>query len=155
MGQSWGYLKDDKGMLIKDKNGKLILDPKADVRLLPNGGGYLYTRKAMRKLIDMFKPLCETLILVTHVKDKTIKKNGEEVSEMSIDLAGKTADIVCGEADAVGMIYRDGNKTYLTFEGGENTIREARPLHLRGKKFLIAESNDKNEVTFNTTGIFI
>ena len=109
----------------------------------------------MRKLIDMFKPLCETLILVTHVKDKTIRKNDEEVSEMSIDLAGKLGDIICGEADAVGMIYREGNKTYLTFQGGEGTIREARPLHLRGKKFLIAESNENNEVTFNTSEVFI
>lgn len=156
MGQSWGLLKDAKGMPVKDpKTGKTMVDPKADVRLLPNGSGYLYSRKAMRKLIDMFKPLCETLILVTHVKDKTIKKNDEEVSEMSIDLAGKLSDIICGEADAVGMIYREGNKTYLTFEGGEGTIREARSPHLRGKKFLIAESNENNEVVFNTTGIFI
>lgn len=156
MGQNWGYLKDAKGMNIKDpKTGKFIPDPKADVRLLPNGGGYLFTRKALRKLLDMFKPLCETLILVTHVKDKAVRKDGEEVSELSIDLAGKTADIVCGEADAVGMIYRDGNKTYLTFEGGEGTIREARPLHLRGKKFLIAESNENNEVKFNASEIFI
>lgn len=103
----------------------------------------------------MFKPLCETLVLVTHVKDKSIKKDGEEISEMSIDMAGKLSDIICGEADAVGMIYRNGNKTYLTFEGGEGTIREARPLHLRGKKFLIAESNADNEVKFNTDGIFI
>lgn len=115
----------------------------------------MYTRKAMRKLIDMFKPLCETLILVTHIKDKTIKRNDEEVSEMSIDLAGKLSDIVCGEADAVGMIYREGNKTYLTFEGGEGTIREARPLHLRGKKFLIAESDTNNEVKFNVSEVFI
>lgn len=156
MGQSWGLLKDSKGIPIKNpKTGELMIDPKADVRLLPNGSGYLYSRKAMRKLIDMFKPLCETLILVTHVKDKTVRKNDEEISEMSIDLAGKLSDIVCGEADAVGMIYREGNKTYLTFEGGEGTIREARPLHLRGKKFLIAESNDNNEVTFDASKIFI
>lgn len=156
MGQSWGYLKDDKGMFIKDpKTGKFIEDPKADVRMLPSGSGYLYTRKAMRRLIDMFKPLCETLILVTHIKDKTIKKDGEEVSEMSIDLAGKLSDIICGEADAVGNIYRQGNKTYLSFEGGDNTIREARSPHLRGKKFLIAESDENNEVKFNTNGIFL
>ena len=156
MGAKWGFLADAKGMPVIDpKTGKPMLDPKADVRMLPKGSGYLYTRKAMRKLIDMFKPLCETLILITHVKDKTIEKNGEEVSEMSIDLAGKLGDIVCGEADAVGMIYRKGNKTYLTFEGGEDTIREARPLHLRGKKFLIAESNENNEVEFNTSEVFI
>lgn len=156
MGMGFGYLKDNKGINIKDpKTGQFIPDPKADVRQLANGAGWLYMRKAIRKMIDMFKPLCETLILVTHVKDKTIKKDGEEVSEMSIDLAGKTSDIICGEADAVGMIYRSGNKTYLTFEGGENTIREARSLHLRGKKFLIGESDANNNVKFNTEGIFI
>ncbi len=155
MGQSWAILKDSKGMPLKDKTGKFIPDPKADVRMLPNGSGYTYLRKAIRQCLDMFKPLCETLILVTHVKDKAIKKDGEEISEMSIDLAGKLSEIICGEADAVGMIYRRENKTYLTFEGGEDTIREARPLHLRGKKFLIAESNDKNEVKFDSSQIFI
>lgn len=156
MGQSWGYLKDNKGMLYKNpKTGQPVLDPKADVRLLPNGAGYLFTRKALRKLIDMFKPLCETLILVTHVKDKAVNKNGEEVTEMSINLMGKAADIICGEADAVGIVYRDGNKTYLSFEGGDNTIREARSPHLRGKKFLVGESDKDNNVTFNSSEIFI
>ena len=106
-------------------------------------------------MIDMFKPLCETLILVTHVKDKQIRKDSQEMSEMSVDLAGKAADIICGEADAVGYLYRDGNKTYISFEGGDNTIREARPIHLRGKKILVAESNENNEVKFDTSKIFI
>ena len=132
-----------------------MIDPKADVRQLANGAGWLYMRKAIRQLIDMFKPLCETLILVCHVKDKQIRKNGEEMSEMAVDLAGKTGDIICGEADAVGYLYRDSNKTFISFEGGDNTIREARPLHLRGKKIQVAESNDNNEVVFDTSKIFI
>lgn len=156
MGSGWGLLKDSKGLAVKDpKTGQLALDPKADVRLLPQGGGYLYMRKAIRKLVDMFKPLCETLILVTHTKDRQIKKDGQEMSEMAVDLAGKTADIICGEADAIGLIYRDGNKTYVSFEGGDNTIKEARCPHLRGKKILVAESNDNNEVVFDASKIFI
>lgn len=156
MGSQWGWLKDAKGMPAKDpKTGKFIPDPKADVRTLANGGGYMYTRKAIRYLIDMFKPLCETLILVTHIKDKQIRVNNEEMSEMSIDLAGKLSDIVCGEADAIGMLYRQGNKTFLSFEGGDNTLREARCPHLRGKKILVAESNDNNEVKFDASQIFI
>lgn len=112
MGAQWGLMKDIKGLPIKDpKTGKTMVDPKADVRMLPNGSGYLYLRKAIRQLIDMFKPLCESLILVCHVKDKQVNKNGQEMSEMAVDLAGKSADIVCGEADAVGYLYRDGNKT--------------------------------------------
>ena len=156
MGQGWGMLKDAKGMPAKDpKTGRFMPDPKADVRMLPQGSGYLYMRKAIRKLIDMFKPLCETLILVTHVKDKQIKKDGQEMSEMAVDLAGKTADIICGEADAIGLIYRDGNKTFVSFEGGDNTIKEARCPHLRGKKILVAESNDNNEVVFDASQIFV
>ena len=156
MGSNWGYVIDQKGMVVKDpKTGKLMIDPKADVRQLANGAGWLYMRKAIRQLIDMFKPLCETLILVCHVKDKQIRKNGEEMSEMAVDLAGKTGDIICGEADAVGYLYRDSNKTFISFEGGDNTIREARPLHLRGKKIQVAESNDNNEVVFDTSKIFI
>ena len=156
MGSGWGLLTDSKGMPVKDpKTGKFVVDPKADVRQLANGAGYLYLRKAIRQLIDMFKPLCESLILVCHVKDKQIRKNGEEMSEMAVDLAGKSADIICGEADAVGYLYREGNKTYLSFEGGDNTIREARSPHLRGKKLLVAESNENNEVVFDTTKVFI
>lgn len=41
MGSAWGYKKDAKGINIKDpKTNKPIIDPKADVRLLPNGAGY-------------------------------------------------------------------------------------------------------------------
>lgn len=155
MGASWGLLTDTNGIPIKDKQGRFVINPKADVRQLPNGSGYLYYRQALKQLIDLFKPLCDTLILVCHVKDKQIRKNGEEMSEMSVDLAGKSADIICGEADAVGYLYRDGNKTFLSFEGGDNTIREARPLHLRGKKILVAESDENNNVTFSSSQIFI
>lgn len=156
MGAGWGYLKDNKGNNVKDKTtGKFVPDPKADVRQLPNGAGYLYMRQAVRKLIDMFKPLCESLILVAHVKDKQIKKNSEEMSEMTVDLAGKLGDIICGEADAIGYIYRDGNKTFVSFEGGDNSIREARPLHLRGKKILVATSDENNDITVDMSKIFI
>lgn len=154
MGQGWGMLKDAKGMpVIKD--GKTIPDPKADVRLLPNGAGWLYCRAAIKEIIDMFKPYCETLILVAHVKDKQIKREGKEMNEMSVDLAGKTADIICGEADAIGLIYREGNKTYISFEGGDDTIKEARPLHLRGKKFCVAESDEQNNLKIDMSQIFI
>lgn len=156
MGAQWGAMKDSKGMPVKDpKTGKVMIDPKADVRQLPQGSGYLYLRQAVRKLIDMFKPLCESLILVAHVKDKQIKKNGEEMSEMAVDLAGKLGDIICGEADAIGYIYREGNKTIVSFEGGDDTIREARPLHLRGRKIEVAHSDENNEVHVDMSKIFI
>ena len=116
---------------------------------------YLYLRKAVRELIDMFKPYCDTLILVGHIKDKQIQKNGTEMNDMSNNLAGKLSDIICGEADAVGYISREGKNTIISFESGDNTIREARPLHLRGKKFIVATSDDSNNVTVDMSKIFI
>lgn len=157
MGASWGIMKDPKNPLLnlKDKNGKFVPDPKADVRILPNGSGYLYLRMAVKELVEMFKPYCETLILVAHVKDKQIQKNGEEMSEMSVDLAGKLSDIICGEADAIGYIYRDGKNTLISFEGGDSTIKEARPIHLRGKKFVVITSDDNNNLKIDLSKVFL
>lgn len=117
-----------------------------DVRTLPNGSGYMYLQQAVRKVIDMFRDLCDNFILIGHLKDKMINKEGEELSEMSLDLVGKLANIICGEADAVGYVYRKKNETHLSFEGGDNSVREARAPHLRGKNIVIAESDDNNNI---------
>ena len=126
-----------------------------DVRLLPNGSGYMYLRQAVRKVIDMFRRLCDNFILIGHTKDKMIDKEGQEMTEMALDLVGKLGDIVCGEADAVGYIYRKKNETIISFEGGDNTVREARAPHLRGKKIVVADSDDDNNVTVYWDRIYL
>lgn len=127
----------------------------ADVRTLPNGAGYTYIRQAVRKVIDIFRPLCDHFILVTHTKDKMINFEGTEMSEIAVDLTGKLGDILCGEADAVGYVYRKKNQTIISFENGEGTIREARALHLRGKKIVVAESDENNNITFHMDRVFV
>lgn len=126
-----------------------------DIRTLPNGSGYLYIRQAVKKVIDMFRGLCETLILVAHTKDKQINFEGQEINEMTLDLTGRLGDILCGEADAIGYVYRKKNETIISFEGGENSVREARPIHLRGQKIVIAESDENNNLTFHWDKIFL
>ncbi len=154
VGVNWGFKRDANNQIIR-VNGKPVPDPRADVRTLPNGAGYLYLRKALKEVVHMFQPFCETLILICHVKDKQIQMNDVESTELVVDLAGKLSDIICGESDAVGFIYREGNKTMLSFEGGAGHIREARPLHLRGKKFVIGESDKDNNLKMNLSQIFI
>ena len=154
MGATWGYKKDSIGNILLE-NGRKVVDPKADVRQLPNGAGYLYMRQALKEMINMFRPLCDTLILVCHVKDKQIKKNDEETTEMVVDLAGKTGDIICGEADAIGYVSRQGNKTLLTFKGGDNNIRGSRPLHLREKVFEVASSDEDGNLKVDMSKIFL
>lgn len=126
-----------------------------DIRTLPNGSGYMYLRQAVRKVIDMFRNLCDNFILIGHTKEKMINKEGEELSEMALDLVGKLGDIVCGEADAVGYVYRKKNETIISFEGGDNSVREARAPHIRGKKIVIAESDDNNEITVHWDRIYL
>lgn len=155
MGANWGFKLDKNKLPIYDANGQKVIDLSADVRTLPNGAGYLYLRQALKELITMFVPLCETLILVCHTKDKQITMNGEEQKGMDVDLCGKMSDIICGEADAIGYVFRSGKQTILSFEGGDNVLREARPLHLRGKRFVVAESDDNDNLKVDMSKIFI
>lgn len=126
-----------------------------DVRTLPNGSGYMYLQQAVRKVIDMFRDLCDNFILIGHLKDKMINKDGEEMSEMSLDLVGKLANIICGESDAVGYVYRKKNETRISFEGGDNSVREARAPHLRGKNIVLAESDDNNNIITHWDRIYL
>lgn len=118
-----------------------------DVRTLPNGSGYFYLRQAVQKVISMFRELCDEFILIGHVKDVMIDNNGEELSEMALDLVGKLSSIVCGEADAVGLVYRKGNETHISFKGGDGTIKEARARHLQGEDIVIATGNEDKTIT--------
>ena len=153
-GVNFGYKRDKNNNLIR-KDNKPVIDPKADVRQLPQGAGYLYLRNAIKETIDMFVPYCETLILVCHVKDRQIQENGVESTKLAVDLAGKMSDIVCGKADAVGYIFRKGNQTLVSFEGGSGDLREARSKHLRGKQFVIGESDKENNLVMDLGKIFV
>ena len=119
-----------------------------DVTTLPRGAGYKYLRDAVKKVIDMFKELCDEFVLVGHVKDSITEKDGGEVSAREIDLVGKLGKIVCGMADAVGYVYRKGNETHISFKGGMNdTIMEARAKHIAGKDIVIATGNEDGDIT--------
>ena len=74
---------------------------------------------------------------------------------MQLDLAGKLSDIVCGEADAIGYVYRKKNQTIISFKGGDNTISEARATHLKGKNIVIAESDEENNISIYWDKIYL
>jgi len=119
-----------------------------DVTTLARGAGYKYLRDAVKKVIDMFKDLCDEFILVGHVKDSITDKDGQEVNAKEIDLVGKLGKIVCGMADAVGYVYRKNNETHISFKsGGDGTIMEARARHIAGKDIIIATGNEDGSIT--------
>jgi len=119
-----------------------------DVTTLARGAGYKYLRDAVKKVIDMFKELCNEFILIGHVKDSITEKDGQEVNAKEIDLVGKLGKIICGMADAVGYVYRKDNETHISFKsGGDGTIMEARARHIAGKDIVIATGNPDGSIT--------
>ena len=119
-----------------------------DVTTLARGAGYKYLRDAVKKVIDMFKDLCDEFILIGHVKDSITDKDGEEVNAKEIDLVGKLGKIICRMADAVGYVYRKDNETHISFKsGGDGTIMEARARHIAGKDIIIATGDENGSIT--------
>ena len=119
-----------------------------DVTTLARGAGYKYLRDAVKRVIDMFKELCDEFILIGHVKDSITEKDGQEVNAKEIDLVGKLGKIICGMADAVGYVYRKDNETHISFKsGGDGTIMEARARHIAGKDIVIAAGNEDGSIT--------
>ena len=126
-----------------------------DVRTLPNGAGYLYTRAAFFKMVKPLEQFCEGLILVGHVKEKDITKKGESFTEKSINLTGKTKDILCAWCDSIGLIYREDNKTIIDFAPSDSLIVGSRQQHLIGQKIVVAESDENHKLTVDWSKVFI
>lgn len=87
-------------------------------------------------MIDQLSMYCKHLILISHVKEKTLDKGGVAVSYNDISLTGKLGSIVCSKCDAIGFLYRQSGKPLMvSFETLESSVMGARFPHLAGKKF--------------------
>ena len=109
---------------------------------LPNGAGYLYIRQAFFQVLDFIDTLAPTIILSGHIKDKVVDDKGEMVMSANIDLTGKIKSLICAQADAIGYMYRKGNKTILSFKTNDEVTCGARPEHLRNEEIVISEMID-------------
>ena len=112
------------------------------VTTLANGAGYLYIRQAFFQVLDFIDTLAPHIILSGHIKDKVVDDNGEMVMSANIDLTGKIKSLICANADAIGYMYRKGNKTILSFKTNEEVTCGARPDHLRNEEIVITEMID-------------
>jgi hypothetical protein len=112
------------------------------VTTLANGAGYLYIRQAFFQVLDFIDTLAPTVILSGHIKDKQVDDKGELVMSANIDLTGKIKSMICAQADAIGYMYRKGNKTILTFKTNDEVTCGARPEHLRNEEIVVTEMID-------------
>jgi hypothetical protein len=122
---------------------------------LPNGAGYLYLRQAFFQVLDFIDTLAPHIILAGHIKDKQVDDKGEMVLAANIDLTGKIKSLICANADAIGYMYRKGNKTILSFKTSEEVTCGARPEHLRNEEIVVSEMNEKGELEFHWDKIYV
>ena len=101
---------------------------------LPNGGGYLYLRMAVKKWMDRLETLSDHIIYIGHLKDKQIEKKGKEVSAKDLDLTGKIRSIACANSDAIGYVYRQDGTTMISFNSSDEVTAGSRCEHLRGQE---------------------
>jgi len=121
------YMRTPMGKNFDEKN------PGMSILSLPNGAGYLYLRMAYKKWIENLNKLADHIILVGHLKDKMLEKKGKEVAVKDLDLTGKIKQITCANADAVGYIYREDDKTMISFDSMDDVTAGSRCAHLKGK----------------------
>jgi len=126
-----------------------------NVTTLPNGAGYLYIRQAFFQVLDFIDTLAPHIILSGHIKDKVVDDKGEMVMSANIDLTGKIKSLICAQADAIGYMYRKGNKTILSFKTNEEVTCGARPEHLRNEEIVVTEMNEKGELEFHWDKIYV
>ena len=75
-----------------------------DVTKLPNGAGYQYLREAMEIILNELEPLCDTLIILGHLKGKFVEKEGKEMEARGLALTGKLSSMLCANVDAIGLL---------------------------------------------------
>lgn len=125
-----------------------------NVITLANGAGYLYIRQAFFQVLDFIDTLAPHIILSGHIKDKVVDDKGEMVMSANIDLTGKIKSLICANADAIGYMYRKGNKTVINFKNDDGVTCGARPNHLRNEQIVISEMNEKGEIKTHWNKIY-
>jgi hypothetical protein len=145
MGKHW-FKKDPTTGKLDKASGKAQY---GNILALPNGAGYSYLRQAYTNIVEYIKTLAPRVILLGHIKDTLLEKNGSEFTASDLDLTGKLKRIATSQSDAIGYLYRDksGTKNILSFKTSDKIACGARPQHLKNKEIEISEMTDDGLVT--------
>lgn len=122
---------------------------------LPNGAGYQYLREAFTKVVTYIQTWAPRTILVGHVKDTVLEKNGAEFNSLDLDLTGKLKRITASNSDSIGYLYRKGKKNILSFKTSDEVACGARPKHLSNEEIVISEVSEDGEITTHWDKVYI
>lgn len=142
MGKAW-FKSDSKGNLTEDSGKRQY----GNILNLPNGSGYAFLREGFENIINYIKTLAPNIILLGHIKDIALEKEGGTVNSTELDLTGKLKRIATSKSDAVGYLYRGKQGNILSFKTKDEIACGARPEHLSNQEILISEKVDGKLVT--------
>lgn len=119
---------------------------------LEYGAGYYWHRLAFNEIVENFEDIADTIIFVAHIKDSSLKKDGETISVQDLRLTGSLKEIISSKQDISGVLVidkDDPNKRYLDFRKTDtNQFMKSRVEHLSGDKILISELKDGEFTTY-------
>lgn len=122
---------------------------------MANGAGYPWLREAYTNATGYIGTLAPRVIQLCHVKDTVLEKNGSEFSSLDLDLTGKLKRIASSRSDAIGYLYRKGNKNILSFKTTDEIACGARPEHLRNQEIVLSEVLEDGTLKTHWDRIFI
>ena len=122
---------------------------------MANGAGYPWLRQAFGDVLKRINLLAPRVILLGHVKDTLLEKNGVSFEALDIQLTGKLKQSTTSKADAIGYLVRKGNKNILSFKTQDEILCGARPEHLRNKEIIISEIDADGNIITHWDEIFI
>tara|TARA_R110000744_G_scaffold85301_2_gene166722 strand:+ start:125 stop:883 length:759 start_codon:yes stop_codon:yes gene_type:complete len=121
-----------------------------DILSLPNGGGYHYLRMAFSEWLRKIKFLADRIILVAHMKDSVIDKDGKDVTVTDLQLTGKIKFSTAAEADGVGFVHRNlKGDLLISFQGTSELVCGSRVSHLKNKIIKMAEYDETTNELVN------
>lgn len=128
---------------------------------LPNGAGYNFLRMAFEELYTMFEGIAnKALIILGHIKNSSVNKDGKELQVRDIGLVGKNKILLSADMDAIGILYRNPsnpNQLLVSFRTDELDVATgARPNHLRQQEFILTEYDpEQDKFSHNWDKIFL
>jgi hypothetical protein len=105
---------------------------------LPKGAGYFWLRQAFFRIFNVLSKLAPNVILVGHIKETSVEKQGKEVDSKDINLTGKIKQMVAAKCDAIGYLFRDpkdSKKLMITFDTKDEIRCGSRCDYLYGQTF--------------------
>ncbi len=122
---------------------------------LPYGGGYMWLKNAIEKIIEAWMRTVQTVIIVAHGKRELGKEGVEDT--WTIDVPGNMLRTwLTANADTVAFMERnpEDNTCTLDFRGKKNVLCGTREPHLRNEIMIITEMKESGEIVSHWDKVF-